>query len=239
MKSRDGVCALEAGPWRVVAGAESHRGRPLNQVDMQHEPVVDVPSAIDLRERSDAEAWAQTAMSKRPWRDEFFARIASEIAGNPHRRVLELGSGPGFLARAVIETVEDVDYTLLDFSDAMHELARERLGDLVVRAHFVTASFKHPEWTDGLGRFDYVITMQAVHELRHKAYARALHAQVRTILDDDGHYLVCDHYVGADGMKNDQLYMTPEEQRHALKAGGFASVRELMKKGGLILHHAE
>ncbi len=187
---------------------------------------------------SDAEAWAQTAMAKRPWREEFFARIASEISGNPRRRVLELGSGPGFLARAILEAVEDVEYTLLDFSDAMHGLAKGRLGELAVRARFVTASFKHPQWTNRLGRFDYVITMQAVHELRHKAYAPALHAQVRTVLADGGHYLVCDHYVGADGMKNDQLYMTPEEQRRALEAAGFSSVRELLRKGGLVLHHA-
>jgi SAM-dependent methyltransferase len=213
-------------------------GGPLNSVVMQHDPVVDVPSPIDLREMSDAEAWAQTAMSKRPWREEFFVRIASEIAANPNRRVLELGSGPGFLARAIIDAVEDVDYTLLDFSDSMHQLAKDRLGQLAVRARFVTTSFKHPQWTDGLGRFDYVITMQAVHELRHKTYAPALHAQVRTILENSGHYLVCDHYVGTDGMKNDQLYMTPEEQRRALEAGGFSSVRELMRKGGLILHHA-
>ena len=205
---------------------------------MQPDPVVDVPSPIDLREMSDAEAWAQTAMSKRPWREEFFARIASEIAGSPNRRVLELGSGPGFLARAVLGAIEDVDYTLLDFSDSMHQLARDRLGQLAARAHFVKANFKHPQWIDGLGRFDFVITMQAVHELRHKSHAPALHAQVRTILENGGHYLVCDHHVGADGMKNDRLYMTPEEQRRALEAGGFLSVRELMKKGGLVLHHA-
>ena len=202
------------------------------------DPVIDVPSPIDLRRKPDAEAWAQAAMSRRPWREDFFVRIASEIAASPRRRVLELGSGPGFLARAVIEALGDVDYTLLDFSNAMHQLARNRLGELGARARFVTSSFRDSGWIHGLGRFDAVVTMQAVHELRHKAYARELHAQVKSVLAEGASYLVCDHYVGADGMTDDQLYMTVEEQRLALEAAGFPFVRELLRKRGLVLHRA-
>src|SRR5215831_13680148 len=39
-------------------------------------------------------------------------------------RVLKLGSGPGFLARYILETIPNTEYTMLDFSQAMHDLAR-------------------------------------------------------------------------------------------------------------------
>jgi predicted O-methyltransferase YrrM len=80
---------------------------------------------------SDACEWENTAMEKRPWRTEFFARFADELMHRqpPVRRVLELGSGPGFLARHLLSEMPDLRMVLLDYSAAMHELARRLLGD--------------------------------------------------------------------------------------------------------------
>jgi hypothetical protein len=62
--------------------------------------IEDVPSPIDLRSATDAGEWAAAAMAKRPWRTDFFAAIADAMAASRRgpARVLELGSGPGFLA---------------------------------------------------------------------------------------------------------------------------------------------
>lgn len=200
----------------------------------------DVPSPIDLRLAQDAFEWEQSAMQKRPWRTEFFDHFASEVAEiSPQaRRVLELGSGPGFLAEHLLQSLSHIDLVLLDFSSAMHELAKARLGELVSRATFVESSFKEENWPVGLGAFDCVITNQAVHELRHKRHAASLHAQVRSILNPGGVYLVCDHFVGEGGMKNDSLYMSIVAQKEALQFAGFASIRQVIAKGGLVLHHA-
>lgn len=200
----------------------------------------DVPSPIDLRLMRDAVEWETTAMSRRPWRTEFFARIGNEIAAAdpPVKRILELGSGPGFLARHLLQALNDISYAMLDFSAAMHQLARERLGALTERVEFVERDFKQPDWSRDLGLFDCVVTIQAVHELRHKRYAPELHARVRELLAPGGGYLVCDHYCGPDGMQNDRLYMTVEEQRQALELAGFSSIRELLRKGGMALHRA-
>ena len=200
----------------------------------------DVPSPIDLRVMSEAREWEQSAMHKRPWRTEFFARFASEIAAaSPKvRRILELGSGPGFLAQHLLRCLPEVSYVLLDFSPAMHELAKARLGTLANRAQFLERSFKEPNWMAGLGKFQCIVTNQAIHELRHKRHAAVLHSQARELIEPGGSYLVCDHFVGEGGMKNEQLYMTVEEQQQALFAAGFVSVSQLMLKGGLALHHA-
>jgi len=203
--------------------------------------LADVPSPIDLRRMEDARQWAGSAMSKRPWRVEFFASFATVI-GNASAgracRVLELGSGPGFLAEHLLRKHAALSYVVLDFSAPMHELAAQRLGALASRIQFIERSFREPAWPEGLGQFEFVVTNQAVHELRHKRYAPALHAQVKQVLLLGGSYLVCDHFLGEGGMSNDQLYMTVAEQREALLSAGFGSVEQVMLKGGLVLHHA-
>jgi SAM-dependent methyltransferase len=200
----------------------------------------DVPSPVDLRLLSDASAWESTAMEKRPWRTEFFTKFADELKHRqpPARCVLELGSGPGFLATHLLNELPGVSMMLLDFSDAMHALAKRRLGTNVERAEFLCRNFKDPDWTHGLQDFDAVVTHQAVHELRHKRHAGELHRQVRSVLRPGGFYLVCDHFHGAGGMSNEQLYMTVAEQKAAMELAGYASVREILLKGGLVLHHA-
>ena len=58
---------------------------------------IDVPSPIDLRLMTDARPWSETALARRPARPEFFDTFA-RLIGRDGVRVLELGSGPGFLA---------------------------------------------------------------------------------------------------------------------------------------------
>jgi SAM-dependent methyltransferase len=200
----------------------------------------DVPSPIDLASMPDALEWERTAMQKRPWRTEVFAKFAEELGrqGPSISRVLELGSGPGFLAHHLLNALPQVQLVLLDSSAAMHVLARQRLGPLARRVEFVEASFKNPLWTEGFVQVDAVVTNQAVHELRHKRHASELHRQVKSVLRPGSSYLVCDHFVGPDAMSNDQLFMTVDEQKAAIESAGFSSVRQVLLKGGLVLHQA-
>jgi SAM-dependent methyltransferase len=203
--------------------------------------LIDVPSPIDLRNMKDAREWADSALLKRPFRAEFFAAFALAIATqteNRPARVLELGSGPGFLAEHLLATLPFIDYVALDFSAAMHQLASERLGPSVQRVKFVERSFRDANWFNSLGQFQHIVTNQAVHELRHKRYAPTLHHQARELLVAGGCYLVCDHFSGEGGMSNSELYMTVEEQKSALLAAGFTNVKQLLLKGGLVLHCA-
>jgi SAM-dependent methyltransferase len=201
----------------------------------------DVPSPVDLRRSEDARAWAAEVMLKRPWRVEFFevfASVVQEASLRRPARLLELGSGPGFLAEHLLQALPTIEYVALDFSAAMHELAAERLGFLAHRVRFLERSFLDESWGQGLGEFDVVVTLQAVHELRHKNRAHTLHSQVRTLLSPGGSYLVCDHFAGEGGMSNDQLYMSVAEQQEALVLGGFKKIRRLHTRGSLVLHHA-
>ncbi len=118
----------------------------------------DVPITVDFRQAGHAQAWAESAMSVRPWRAEFFAafvRLIASAAASRASRVLELGSGPGFLAEQLLASNADLAYVALDFWPAMHELARQRLG---ARAEWVERSLRDADWGEGLGRFDFVVT---------------------------------------------------------------------------------
>lgn len=190
----------------------------------------DVPYGEDFHDPVAAANWAQTAPKKRPWRTDFFRLFADAVSGSrlPAPRVLELGSGPGALAEFVLEHCPSVtDYTLLDFAHPMLELSRQRLLSARVRPHYVHANFKQPDWTGQLiGAFDFILTMQAVHELRHKRHAATLYAQVRSLLSPQGVFLACDHLPGEQPTAARRaLFMTIDENLAALSAAGFASAR--------------
>lgn len=200
----------------------------------------DVPSPVDLRSEVDAREWEAAAFQRRPSRPRFFDLMASDIQDlqPAAAQVLDLGSGPGYLAQHLLSRLRQIRITLLDFSTVMHTLARSRLDYAAERVDFREADFSCADWTNGLRGFDAVVTQQAVHETRHKRHAAILHAQVRSVLRPGGIYLVCDHFAGSGGAGNRQLFMSVEEHRQALESAGFTSVRLRLQTDGMVLHHA-
>ena len=198
----------------------------------------DVPYGNDWDSTAEAAAYGEAADRARPWRAEMRDHIAARIALlAPRARILELGAGPGLLANRVLERCPNVEaYTLLDFSEPMLAVSRERLARFPA-ASFLLASFKSGDWTRRVaGRVDCVVSMQAVHELRHKRHAPRLYAQVHQLLAAPGLFMVCDHTPFDQSPKSLALYMTEEEQRHALAAAGFADVRVERALHGLVLY---
>ncbi|HET9930514.1 MAG TPA: class I SAM-dependent methyltransferase [Polyangiaceae bacterium] len=190
----------------------------------------DVPYGEDFHDEAVAAAWADAAAKKRPFRAQIFERFAQAIndsaGGEP--RVLELGAGPGFLAERVLDECPRVArYTLLDFSQAMLEQSRARLARHLPKAEFVRADFKSDGWfTRTTPPFDFVLSQQAVHELRHKRHAPRLYAQVRELLLPGGRLLVCDHLPeGAHTPRHRVLYMSVAEHVAALEQCGFSDVQ--------------
>src|SRR5262245_64381664 len=102
----------------------------------------------------------------------------------------------------------------------MQALSRERLA-MFPAASFVRASFKSEEWMARVdGPFDCVLSMQAVHELRHKRHALRLYEQAHNVLAASGRILICDHTPFDESAKNTALYMTEQEHREALENAG-------------------
>ena len=198
----------------------------------------DVPYGNDWDSALEAAAYAESSDRARPWRSEIREHISGLIAAlPPGARILELGSCPGLLAHRVLQQGPDPGgYALLDFSEPMLASSRQRLAAFPA-ASFVLASFKSGDWPRRAGGpFDCVVTMQAVHELRHKRHAPRLYEQIRQVLGAPGLFLVCDHTPLDGSPRSVALYMTEQEQQQAMAHAGFANVRVELARNALVLY---
>jgi SAM-dependent methyltransferase len=190
----------------------------------------DVPYTEDLQDPVQAKAWTDAADRKRPLRVAVRNAIVERFESLPHgARVLELGSGPGFLAELTLHRCPQLaSYTLLDFSEAMLDMSRERLGRFPA-ARFVLGDFRALDWTSHVQPpFEAVVSMQAVHEVRHKRHVPRLYNQIHELLVPGGLFLICDRTPENDSPRGTALFMTENEQLETLRAAGFVGVRSLM-----------
>lgn len=199
---------------------------------------IDVPSPIDLKKYQDAKQWELTANLKRPWRYNFFDYYAQKIAQgtDAQLQILELGLGPGFLGKYLLERLPHIQYTAFDFSEVMHTLALQKLSpNESQRVTYLLGDFKQANWQKSLEKFDYIIIHQALHELRHKTYAFDFHQVVMNLLKPKATYFVCDHLFAEDAMQNNELYMSKTEHLKFFQDAGFTQVRIPLEIQGLCL----
>ena len=194
----------------------------------------DVPIRVDFRDAETARAWIEDTRIRRPYRPRFFAAFCAALATRRQLRILELGSGPGQLAREILVHCDVHAYVALDFSTAMHELAAEHLGELANRVTFVTRDFRDAAWPTGLGTFDAVVTLQAAHETRHARHLVPLLSRARTLLAAGGVLLYADHYLTPE-TKLPALFAARADQPRALERAGFVDVHLRHDEGAMAL----
>lgn len=194
----------------------------------------DVPIRVDFRDAATARTWIEDTRIKRPYRPRFFAAFCAALAARPKLHILELGSGPGQLAREILVHCDVQRYVALDFSPAMHEIAAEHLGALASRVTFVTRDFREPGWPADLGSFDAVVTLQAAHEARHKRHLVPLLARARTVIAPGGVLLYADHYLTPE-TKWPALMPARADQPLALERAGFVDVELRHDEGNMAL----
>lgn len=207
------------------------------------DPEADVPYGEDFHDPAVAAAWAEGVMRKRPWRTTIFEHFAAIVgaAAVAKARVLELGSGPGFLAEQLLAKCPTIDhYTLLDFSEAMLEQSRRRLDGYRGRTEFLRADFKSDTWPRLVSApVDFVVSLQAVHELRHKRHAARLYSQLVSLLRPCAEVLICDHLpAGAHTPRHRVLYMTTEEKLEALTGAGLVEAKVAWSEHNMALYRA-
>lgn len=181
--------------------------------------------------------WTSVANTKRPFRVEFFEAIVSELADLRVSRVLDVGSGPGFLAECVLAGSNVGSYHLFDFSPYMLELSRARLQKAGDRAVFHRGSFLEEEWWRALpGPYDAIVSMQAIHEVREAGRIPKLYGELRLLLNEGGIILIADEV--NDGDRLEQHLLTLGEHRAALLNAGFEKFRRVHSAGDLVLFGA-
>jgi ubiquinone/menaquinone biosynthesis C-methylase UbiE len=202
-------------------------------LDVMSQSDGDIPPGVDFLSEDAARKWAEEAEAKLASRIDFFAAFVHAITQHTPsvRQVLELGSGPGFLAEYILSRCAGIErYTLLDFSPTMLDLSHKRLQPFGNRASYLQVDFKQTSWADKVGAAsDCIVTLQAVHELRHKRHALGFYEECRTVIKQGGLLLVCDHIPQTDSAKDRALFMTEDEQVAAIRAAGFSNVQIVLK----------
>lgn len=208
------------------------------------DPEADVPYGEDFHDPAVASAWADGVMRKRPWRAAIFRHFVEIVNAAPVAspiRVLELGSGPGFLAEQLLDHCPKIEhYALLDFSGPMLDQSRRRLARFQDRTEFLRADFKTDTWPSIVSaRVDFVVSLQAVHELRHKRHAQRLYAQLTPLLRPSAEVLICDHLPdGAHTPRHRVLYMEIEEKLQALVGAGLVDAKLVWSDHNMALYRA-
>jgi len=205
--------------------------------------VKEVPSDHDFFDPAYIKHWTESISRYRPERKRLFEVFAAEAARikKGALSVFELGCGPGFLAEALLKNCEIERYTLLDFSPHMLDLSRNRLAKFQDRTVFIQANFKTAHWTAGIDAgFDLIVSLQAVHELRHASRIPKLYAQLYGLLSPGGTILICDH-VNSSSRSGHRAahFMTVEEHLATFKKVGFTNAREICPAADLSLMAAE
>jgi hypothetical protein len=120
------------------------------------------------------------------------------------------------------------------FAEAMQ--CRERLVPFSA-ARFVFGDFRSTDWPNLVqGPFECVVSMQAIHEVRHKRHVPRLYKQVLGVAGASGLVLICDHTPKYDSWRETSLFMTEKEQLQALSGVSFVDVKIAMAIKGLVLY---
>jgi ubiquinone/menaquinone biosynthesis C-methylase UbiE len=205
--------------------------------------VKEVPSDHDFFDPAYVRHWTESISRYRPERKRLLEVFAAEAAriNKGALSVFELGCGPGFLAEALLKNCEVARYTLLDFSPQMLELSRSRLKKFHDQTVFIQADFKKANWTAGIDAgFDLIVSLQAVHELRHASRIPKLYAQLHGLLVPGGTILICDHVNSSSRSAHREAhFMTVEEHLSTFKKVGFINAREIFPAADLSLMAAE
>jgi len=201
----------------------------------------DVPNPINFHDLAEAQEWVKQAEQRRPWRAAIFELFADTLNQHSDREisVLELGSGPGLLARQILADCKVRSYVAVDYSAAMHTLAGRVLTPFSGRVEFVQRDFRDVDWRRGLPTFDAIVTLQAVHEVRHNRHIPKLLSEIYDSLARNGLFLFCDHYSDPHSSElHSKLYLTREEQPVVLADAHFADIRCLFEKDGMAFYSA-
>jgi SAM-dependent methyltransferase len=205
--------------------------------------VKEVPSDHDFFDPAYVKHWTESISRYRPERKRLFEVFAAEAARieKGALSVFELGCGPGFLAEALLENCQIARYTLVDFSPEMLDLSRRRLAKFQDRTIFIQADFKKASWTARVrAGFGLIVSLQAVHELRHSSRIPKLYAQLHGLLAPGGKILICDHVNSSSPFGHRAAhFMTVEEHLSTFKKVGFINAREICPAADLSLMAAE
>jgi cyclopropane fatty-acyl-phospholipid synthase-like methyltransferase len=144
--------------------------------------------------------WANRFVPTEP-RLQLFDMILEQVEslGKTEARVLELGTGPGYMARHILQRNSGIRYEALDFSDVFLDFARQTLGELASRVVFTNADLMDQDWPSAIRRKpDAIISTWALHDLGGQRAVADVYARCFELLPEGG-VLVNGDFIKPDG----------------------------------------
>ena len=184
-----------------------------------------VGAAHEYHDAEYVRGWADRFVPTEP-RLQLFDMILVEITkpGVPYTHVAELGIGPGYMARHILERDNQVTYEGIDFSDAMFDIARETIGDLIERVTLTSADLLDQSWPSALSKkVGAIISTWALHDLGSQQAVADVYTSCYETLPHGG-VLVNGDFIKPDGTAFEYEPGRFEIARHLelLKAAGFS-----------------
>lgn len=159
--------------------------------------------------------------------DMILAQIRHLPVSDPN--VLELGLGPGYMARHILQRHQTLRYEGLDFSAAFLQVAKRTLGELERRVTFTQADLMDQSWPQSLARRPHaIISTWALHDLGIQQAIANVYARCCETLPKDG-ILVNGDFIKPDGTAWEYEPGRFEVARHLqlLRQAGFANPASL------------
>lgn len=124
-------------------------------------------------------------------RDYYGAAVWAAESGKPSPRILDIGAGTGLLSALLLEKYPTATITLLDISEKMLAVARERFHDRD-NVRFFIGDYAQ---TDLGGPYDLVCSALSIHHLEQEE-KRRLFGRIQKILVPDGLFVNADQAEG-------------------------------------------
>lgn len=116
-------------------------------------------------------------------------------SGRPMKKFLDIGSGSGLLAIAILAQYPDAKAYLVDFSEPMMDAARDLLESDISLPRFILADLANPGWVERVlhdAPYDAVVSGFAIHHLSHER-KRALYGEVFGLLAPGAMFINVEH----------------------------------------------
>jgi SAM-dependent methyltransferase len=176
------------------------------------------------------QGWADRFVPTPP-RIALFDLILEHVSasGLPSAHVVELGLGPGYMARHLLERNPTISYEGLDFSEVFFDVARKTIGSYMPRTKLTKADLMDQAWPRSLSQQPgAIISTWALHDLGGQEAVANVYARCYEVLPKGG-ILINGDFIKPDGTSWTYEPGRFEVDRHLdlLRLAGFQNPRSL------------
>lgn len=111
---------------------------------------------------------------------------------NNEPKILDIGAGTGLLTKFLFEKYPEAEFTLIDLSEEMLKVAKNRFKNSPKNFRYITADYTTHDFNYS---FDMVVSSLSIHHLEDKDKEK-LYKKIYNILNPGGIFLNADQVIG-------------------------------------------